>query len=230
MKTTRFKIWAVLALALAGGLSATAQRTRTSGSGPTVPGPNDYDKFTQFITQRNIFNPQRFAIRGVESGPIVRPPPNAPQFTLVGTMSYEKGIFAFFDGNQSNLRKVLYPAETNGIAGFTITDITLANVTLQSADKTQTVDMKIGQSMQQVGGIWRVAMGGSSRSSSGGGGGFGGDFGGRNNRDFGGSGSGAVETPAAETPGTDTSAAPSPAIEGNDVLKALMLKRQQELK
>ena len=42
-------------------------------------------------------------------------PRNTPTFTLVGTMSYEKGMFAFFDGNQSNLRKVLYQSDTEMI-------------------------------------------------------------------------------------------------------------------
>ena len=29
-------------------------------------------------------------------------------------------MFAFFDGNQFNLRKVLYQSESNSIAGFTL--------------------------------------------------------------------------------------------------------------
>ncbi len=99
----------VLALALAGCWSAAAQRNRSFGSAPAVPGPNDYNQFAQFITQRNIFNPQRYAIRG-EVRPPTRQSADVPRrtFTLVGTMSYEKGMFAFFDGNQSDLRKVLY--------------------------------------------------------------------------------------------------------------------------
>lgn len=229
MKTTRYLKWMLLALALASGWSATAQRNRMSGSAPAVPGPNDYDKFAQFITQRNIFNPQRYAIRIGQPPPTPTTPRYAPTFTLVGTMNYEKGTFAFFDGNQPELRKVLYTSDTNGIAGYVLTNISSASVVLLAPDKQETVQMKIGDSMQQDGSIWRLAMagrnafsGGSRRFDSSGGGN---DFGGRNG--FGGSQSTA---PEADSSGPETSPAPSPALEQNDVLKRLMQKREQEIK
>ena len=210
MKTTRYLKWTVLALALATGWSATAQRNRVSG--PTVPGPNDYNQFSQFITERNIFDPNRFAHYTSGSQPIIHPPPrNAPTFTLVGTMSYEKGMFAFFDGNQSNLRKVLYQSESDNIAGFTLAEITLAGVKLQTADKKQTVQMKIGEIMRQEGSNWQLAGSGQL---------------------FTGTSSGESAAPAAENSSPDAGAtsAPSPALEGNDILKKLMQQREQELK
>ena len=57
-------------------------------------------------------------------------------------MSYEKGMFAFFDGNNSDLRKVLYQSDSNSIAGYTVAEITLAGVKLQTADKKQTVQIE----------------------------------------------------------------------------------------
>lgn len=220
-----------LALALAGCWSATAQRNRSFGSAPTVPGPNDYTQFAQFITTRNIFNPQRYAIRIGQPPPQSTTPRYAPTFTLVGTMNYEKGMFAFFDGNQNELRKVLYTSDTNGIAGYVLTNISSASVVLLAPDKQETVQMKIGDSMQKDGSIWRLAMtgrnafsgGGNSRLSS---------FGGGNNyssrRDsYGGSQSAA---PEAESASPEPAVAPSPDLEGNDVLKRLMLKREQENK
>lgn len=220
MKTTRYLKWTVLALALANGWSAAAQSNR-------VPGPTDYGRFSSFITERNIFNPNRYAINSSTPRPY-RPQPvprNAPTFTLVGTMSYEKGMFAFFDGNQSNLRKVLYQSDSNNIAGFTLAEITLAGVKLQAADKKQTVELKIGQGMQQQGGSWQLAMQGGY--SGGGNSGFG-DFGGR--RGFGSTSYDESAAPAADSSSPDASAAPSPALEGNDILKKLMQQRQQELK
>ena len=206
-----------LALLLANGWSAAAQSNR-------VPGPTDYARFSSFITERNIFNPSRYAIYSPDSRPVVRrPPPNAPSFTLVGTMSYEKGLFAFFDGNQSNLRKVLYQSESNNIAGFTLAEITPAGVKLQAADKKQTVELKIGQGMQQQGGTWQVASSGGF--FSGGNGGFGG-----RTRGFDSTSSGESAAPAADSSSPDAGAAPIPAIEGNDILKKLMQQRQQELK
>jgi hypothetical protein len=217
MKTTRYLKWTVLALALANGWSAAAQSNR-------VPGPTDYARFSSFITERNIFNPNRYAIYSPTSRPVVRrPPPNAPTFTLVGTMSYEKGMFAFFDGNQSNLRKVLYQSESNSIAGFTLAEITLAGVKLQAADKKQIVEMKIGQAMRQEGSSWQLTSQGGFF------GGGNGDFGGRN-RGFDGGSSGESAAPAVDSSSPDAGAAPSPALEGNDILKKLMQQRQQELK
>src|SRR5271167_4475699 len=139
MKPTQYKKRLVLALALVNGLLAGAQ---SNG----VPGPTAYSSFSRFITERNIFDPNRY------SHNYTRPyqpkvSRSAPAFTLVGTMSYEKGMFAFFDGNNSDLRKVLYPSDTNGIAGYTVAEITPAGVKLESAGKKQTVQLKIGDMM-----------------------------------------------------------------------------------
>ena len=180
-----------------------------------VPGPTDYSRFSSFITQRNIFDPNRYArtSRTFAHDPY-RPTHQSrstPAFTLVGTMSYEKGMFAFFDGNNSDLRKVLYQSDTNGIAGYIVTEITLTGVKLESADKKETVTMKIGEGMRQEGSHWlpagrsEIVAESSSEENA---------------------------TPTAEgNPSLDASAAaPSPAIEANDILKKLMQKREQELK
>ena len=193
----------VLLAVLASGTIAFAQ---SNG----VPGPTEYTRFSSFITTRNIFDPSRYSRT---TRPYVRqqyrPSPSAPAFTLVGTMSYEKGMFAFFDGNQSYLRKVLYQCDSNNIAGFTVAEITPSSVTLQTADKKQTVQMKIGQTMRQEGARWQLAESGQV---------------------FTGTSSGESPAPAADSSSPDTSAAPSAALDGNDVLKKLMQQREQELK
>jgi hypothetical protein len=127
-------------------------------------------------------------------------------------MSYEKGMFAFFDGNQFNLRKVLYQSDSNNIAGFTVAEITLAGVKLQTADKKQTVQMKIGETMRQEGNNWQLA-------------GQGGLFAGTSAAE-----SAAPAAAESSSSSPDTSAAPSPALEANDVLKKLMQQREKELK
>jgi hypothetical protein len=205
MKLTRYKKWLVLALALANGFFAGAQSN-------TPPGPTDYARFSSFITQRNIFDPSRYP-----RTQRIRPRPNytprqryAPTFTLVGTMSYEKGMFAFFDGNNSELRKVLYQSDTNGIAGYLLTEITPTSVKLQTADKKETVTMKIGEGMRQEGSHWLPA----GRSEG-----------------FADTSSTQDTAPAAtDNSSPDASPAPSPALEGNDILKKLMQQREQELK
>ena len=195
-----------------------------------VPGPNDYNQFAQFITQRNIFNPQRYAIRGEVRPPTPNRPTYAPQFTLVGTMNYEKGLFAFFDGNQSDLRKVLYTSDTNGIVGYVATNISSASVTLLAPDKKETVELKIGDSMVKEGNIWRLAMSGRN-AFSGGGNSRSSNFGGGNNLNrMDSSGSSDNTAPVTESSSPESAPAPSPALEGNDVLKKLMQQREQQLK
>ena len=204
MKPTRYIKWTVLALALANGWFAAAQ---SNG----VPGPNDYERFSSFITARNIFDPSRYAIIGSRPVRPNRRPTYAPSFTLVGTMSYGKGMFAFFDGNQPELRKVLYQSNSNGIAGYVVTEITSTSVKLQTADKKETATMKIGERMQQEGNRWLPAGQGAMAVST-----------------------GATEgtAPAADSssPDAGSTSAPSPALQGNDVLKKLMQQREKELK
>lgn len=201
MNTAHFKKWLLLALALGGGFAAGAQ---TNG----VPGPTDYAAFSRFITERNIFDPNRQP-RYSPNHPSYHAPVSrsAPTFTLVGTMNYPKGMFAFFDGNNSDLRKVLYLSDTDGIAGFTAAEITLSGVTLQTADKKQTVQLKIGEMMRLTGTEWQPAgMGGLPAGTS------------------------ASIAPAAGSSDSNASEAPAPAGAANDILKKLMEQRAKELK
>jgi hypothetical protein len=195
----------VLLALLAGGTMASAQSN-------DAPGPAAYPAFSGFIATRNIFDPNRYprGSRPARTYRTQRTQRSAPAFMLVGTMSYEKGMFAFFDGNQPDLRKALYQSNSNSIAGFTVAEITLAGVKLQTADKKQTVRMKIGEVMRQEGGGWQLAGQGEL---------------------FAGTSVGPVATPSAAADSSpETSAAPSPALEGNDILKKLMQQREQELK
>jgi hypothetical protein len=200
MKPTRYKKWLVLALALVNGLFAGAQ---SNG----VPGPTAYPSFSRFITERNIFDPNRYSHNVTRNYHPTRPTRLTPTFTLVGTMSYEKGMFAFFDGNNPDLRKVLYQSDTNGIAGYTVAEITLTGVKLQTADKKQTVQMKIGEMMRQEGTEWQPAGRGELAAST-----------------------AESAAPAVEGSSPDAVSAPGPASEPNDVLKKLMQLREQELK
>ncbi len=200
MKLTPLKFWTVLAFALANGFGAAAQ---SNG----VPGATDYASFTRFITDRNIFDPGRYA-HSSPGASTYRPKVSrsAPAFTLVGTMNYEKGMFAFFDGNNSDLRKVLYESDSNSIAGYTVAEITLAGVTLQTADKKQTVRLKIGDMMRQEGSEWRLAETDGSFESA------------------------PDSTAAAESSSSDAGSTPSSASAPNEILKKLMQQREQELK
>jgi hypothetical protein len=213
MKTNRAITFLTLitGLALAAGIRANAQSN-------SIPSETNYMQFSQFITQRNIFDPSRYPHESRRPRPQYQRPSRAPQFNLVGTMSYEKGNFAFFSGNRDELKEIL---TVNGtIAGYTVTDITPQSATLRGPDKKDLV-LQIGDQMRQENEGWIYVS--------------------RNNvtpdvvpTERTTSASGTVTPGNTTTPSTDTdnsdNAAPSANLGSDDVLKRLMQKREQENK
>ena len=99
------KLKLLLLLAIAGYLPAMAEETNSSAR-------LDYLAF-RIIAERNIFNQNRS--RGSDSnGSRYRQDRRvrADAFALRGTMSYEKGRFAFFDGTSSDYRKAVQADDT----------------------------------------------------------------------------------------------------------------------
>jgi hypothetical protein len=187
---------AVLGALLANGRPAAAQTTNA----PAATNAMNYSSF-QIIVERNIFDPNRYA-----HAPHSRKrstSPSAPWFSLVGTLSSRQGMLAFFDGNDSDYRKVLSPDGV--IAGYKVVEITLRGVKLTSTNKP--VVMKVGAQMRQEGkGEWQLAGSGELPATTTG-----------------------NEAPAAdEMPAASSTA--GTAGEPNDVLKKLMQQREQELK
>ena len=191
----------ILALALAGGFGAFAQTNN-------IPRATDYSAFSRFVTDRNIFDPNRQPhYTSSRTRPKTTPrihSASAPAFTLVGTMSYEKGLFAFFSGNDADLKKVL-PA-TGKIAGYTVVEIAPGRVTLTTTNTTEKLELKVGDVVRQENGKWELS--GTTETAAG-----------SSRLPAETTGSAASENPAA---------APSPALEQNDVLKRLMEKRAKE--
>jgi hypothetical protein len=173
-----------------------------------IPGPQDYASFSHFITDRNIFDPNRVSHsynpnRSYRSTRVRRN--GTPGIQFVGTMSYEKGRFAFFYGNSSDLSKVL---QVGGkIVDYTITDISATNVMLASADKSQPFVLNVGDGLRQENGKWVKAEAGElSYSSS----------------------APASAGSASTASSSSTPAAPPSEVEQNDVLKRLMQLREKE--
>ena len=183
----------LMALAMTNGFAAAAQPTN-------APAGTDFSAF-RIIAERNIFDPNRFphTTRSVHRTASNR----APAFSLVGTMSYKNGMLAFFDGTDSEYRKVL--AQNGVIAGYKVTEITLRGVNVESAGKT--VVMKVGAQMRQEGkGEWQLAGPGELPAV-------------------------AAESDAPAADGASAAAPVSGSTsEPNDVLKKLMQEREQELK
>jgi hypothetical protein len=126
-------------------------------------------------------------------------------FTLVGTMTYEKGQFAFFEGTSSEYHKTLNVGQT--IAGYKIAAINPDSILL-AASSNQTINLPVGTQMRRpAGGLWSVAGRAEATPPS---------------SDA--SPDAASPTPAA-TPGATS--APSGGSE-SEVLKRLMQKRLEE--
>jgi len=126
---------------------------------------------------------------------------SAPTFSLVGTMSYEKGLFAFFNGNNSDLKRVL-PVNAR-IAGYTVAKIVSGRVLLVSDDKKEKLELKVGDVLRQESGKWILSDAGELPAST----------------------SSAAATGSSSA--SDTTA-PSPALNQNEVLKRLMELRKKE--
>jgi len=137
-------LWAILLLVFATGRSGLAQSTNPVAR-------LDYQTF-KIITDRNIFDPNRSsrATRRTE-GPR---PAKIESFALVGTMSYENGTYAFFDGSGSSYRKGVKAGET--IAGFKIADISANSVKLQT--NGHEIELNVGMQMKkQDEGEWQLS-------------------------------------------------------------------------
>jgi hypothetical protein len=189
-------VLAALGALLANGRPAAAQTTNA----PAATNATNYLSF-QIIVERNIFDPNRYAHASHSHGRSISR--SAPYFSLVGTLSSRKGMLAFFDGNDSDYRKVL--SQDGVIAGYKVVEITLRGAKLEAAGKP--VEMKVGAQMRQEGkGEWQLADSGELPVTTTG-----------------------NETPATdETPAAGATS--SSASEPNDVLKKLMQQREQELK
>jgi hypothetical protein len=135
---------------LAAGVFACLAKGNAQGTNG-ASGPN-YDSF-KIIRQRNIFDPNRSGRTPFEQRTRVRQPV-VDSFALVGTMSYSKGKFAFFDGSAFQFKKVLEPG--GNIAGYTVKDITPNAVTLAANGKE--FGMKVGAQLRNEGASgWKLS-------------------------------------------------------------------------
>ncbi len=196
-------------------------------------GGTDFTPF-QIIGQRNIFDPNRVPhVRSsARSNPRI-----VDSFSFVGTMSYTKGTFAFFDGTSPDWRKVL---ELDGsIAGFKVAAIGPKSVTLQSG--TNETILPLGTQMRRDdNGHWVVST--DTVSYAGLGNASGSDHRSSNRRHAGGStdfstaatdnsqsnNSNLAAPDGATGTGTDVSVPNLPGGGANDALTRLMRQRAQE--
>jgi hypothetical protein len=115
------------------------------------PGTQGYVSF-KLIAERNIFNTTRVPRTNRASPAEGRRPARVDTFTLVGTLTYEKGPYAFFDGSSSEYRKVVETGHT--IAGHKIAAIMPQSVKLTRG--TNTVELYVGAQMRREDSDWEV--------------------------------------------------------------------------
>ena len=145
------------AVAKASAATNAPARGATDASAATVG--IDYASFRQ-IADRNIFNAGRSSrsARGSEEKPRQ---PQVDTFTVVGTMSYDKGEVAFFDGSSALYRKAVKIGET--LAGHKVVAVTPDEVRMEADGKP--VTMKVGAQMRREDeGPWKVAAAGVSHA------------------------------------------------------------------
>ena len=173
---------------------------------PAVTGRFDLQSF-RIISERNIFNPSRRPFRGGNRRFEREGPPRArsESFALIGTMSYDKGDFAIFDGSSSEYRKVLSPADT--IAGYKIAEIAPDHIKLEGTNGAA-IELPVGKEMRKGEEEWRLADHPTSVESP-----------------VAAASDSSTNAPSASTPKTETSSSSAE----SDVLKRLLEKREQEL-
>jgi len=172
-----------------------------AGSALAAPAPRPPASFETFqlISDRNIFDPGRSPRNSRTSDDA----PRNDTLALIGTMRYEKGLFAFFDGSLPAFRKALHEGDT--IADYTVTRIDQRGVELTR--NGQKIPLAIGQQLQRPpGGDWLPTAIDTPPPAP-------------------------PATPGASSTATPTpSDSPTPPPGASDVLKRLMEQRQKQLK
>jgi hypothetical protein len=110
------------------------------------------------ITERNIFNQNRGprSAQQRNDGPS-RPAPKVHSLALVGTMSFAKGDFAFFDGTNPDYKKPVKIGEK--IGEYQVKAISPSAVKV--ANEKEEFEIKVGQQLRREDeGPWQLAAGG----------------------------------------------------------------------
>lgn len=160
-----------VAATVASAAKSTNDAPASAAAKPAVPpAALNYEAFSM-IADRNIFNQNRYprSSRGTATN-IVRRVPKIDSLTLVGTMDYEKGKMAFFDGSNSQFKKAAKVGDTVG--AFKVVDVT-PNLVKLAGEKAE-MELKLGQALRredegewQVSSISVIGSGSSGMASSG---------------------------------------------------------------
>ena len=146
------RIYIVLLASAAFYTSARAADLVAGNNAP--PSPATTLESFRIILERNIFNQNRSPRTAARDEGRARPAPVVQALSLVGTMSFEKGDFAFFDGTNPEYKKPLQ--EGDKIAGYEVKEINPSCVKIANA--TNQFEIKVGQQLRREGeGEWQLS-------------------------------------------------------------------------
>jgi len=177
--------------------SSTSESASESKTNAAVHSKSDFAAY-KIITDRNIFSPSRTTPSAEKSE--TRRVPKVDSFWLVGTLSYDKGDFAFFDGSSGEYRKAIQIP--GSIAGHAITGLTADEVTLEFEGKPLTMRMG-SQRRREDDGVWESRAGSTISATS---------------------------TGDSSTSSSESGAESSSGGAEDEILQRLLKKREQELK
>ena len=220
-----WRAWGVALLVLSGaGFDVAAQSTNIADSTSARAEPGTWrldESALRFVAERNIFNATRSGAGEVRLP--TRRATTVEYFTLVGTMDYEKGTFAFFDGSSSQYTKVIQADSV--IAGHKVLDVTANSVKLEAEGKE--IELPVGSQMRREDeGAWQVA---EARAELGVASNGNGDSSGRSGRSDRADSSSRYRRNDGSESNTHSSGSAAPSNENeNEVLKRLMERREKE--
>lgn len=125
----------------------------------SAPAPAPVKSFEDFkiLYERNVFNPNR---RPQRAGTVEYVKPKKVEgFSLVGTMIYEQGSYAFFNGSEAKYRTAV--TVSNSLAGLKLIDITPNSVKFNSASNILELTMD-KQLKREDEGEWQLVTGAGS--------------------------------------------------------------------
>lgn len=161
----------------------------------------------KIIAERNIFNSNRSGRTNSRREAAPRPATRVESISLVGTMSYEKGRFAFFDGSSSQYRKTVKSQEA--IGGCKVVAIGPRSVTVETGGKP--IEIPVGMHLRREDdGGWELSTRGESSGGVG-------------------PGRGSVDSNGPPSGGAPSGSG-SGGGEMSEVLKRLLEQREKEMK
>lgn len=150
-KVGRLRVLAAIVLLTGGSPAGAAESTN-------VPTRLTFDSF-RMVSDRNIFNPNRYARSSgrTASRTSSQPAARVESLSLVGVLAYDKGYYAFFDGTSSGYKQAVQAGGT--ISQYQVVQVTPEAVTLTTG--TNSFKLKVGMQMRREDeGDWFLSEGG----------------------------------------------------------------------